>query len=74
MAEETRFVGIDISKAQVDVAVRLAGERWIVSYDDTGVKELVSEIVHLGPALVLLEATGGLELPRWQRWPLRRCR
>ena len=63
MEEETRFVGIDISKAQVDVAVRPTGERWIVSYDETGVQELVSEIVDLGPALVLLEATGGLELP-----------
>ena len=33
------------------------------SYDETGVAELVSLLVDLGPALVLLEATGGLELP-----------
>ena len=63
MEEETRFVGIDVSKAQVDVAVWPTGQRWIVSYDETGVKELVSQMVDLGPALVLLEATGGLELP-----------
>ena len=63
MEGEPRFVGIDVSKAQVDVAVRPTGQRWVVSYDETGIKELVSQMVGLGPALVLLEATGGLELP-----------
>ena len=63
MGGEPRFVGIDVSKAQVDVAVRPTGQRWAVSYDETGVEELVSQMVDLGPALVLLEATGGLELP-----------
>ena len=63
MVREPRFVGIDVSKAQVDVAVRPTGQRWVVSYDQTGVEELVSQMVDLGPALVLLEATGGLELP-----------
>ena len=63
MEGQPRFVGIDVSKAQVDVAVRPTGQRWVVSYDETGVKELVSQMVGLGPAMVLLEATGGLELP-----------
>ena len=63
MEEETIFVGIDVSKAQVDVAVRPTGQRWIVSYDETGIEELLSQIVNLVPALVLLEATGGLEMP-----------
>ena len=62
MEQEPSFVGIDVSKAQVDVAVRPTGQRWVVSYDDTGVQELVSQMVDLGPALVLLEGTGGLEL------------
>ena len=63
MEEEPRYVGIDVSKAQVDVAVRPTGQRWVVSYDETGVEELVVQMVDLGPALVLLEASGGLELP-----------
>ena len=63
MEGEPRFVGIDVSKAQLDVAVRPTGQRWVVSYDETGIKELVSQMVDLGPAMVLLEATGGLELP-----------
>ena len=62
MAGESRYVGIDVSKARVDVAVRPTGQRWVASYDEAGVEELVSQMVDLGPALVLLEATGGLEL------------
>ena len=62
MEQEPRFLGIDVSKAHVDVAVRPTGQRWVVSYDDTSVQELVSQMVDLGPDLVLLESTGGLEL------------
>ena len=58
-----RFVGIDVSKAQLDVAVRPTGKRWTLPYDQTGIEGLIPQIVDLEPALVLLEATGGLELP-----------
>ena len=47
----------------MDVAVRPAGQRWVVAYDETGVEKLISQMRDLGPSLVLLEATGGLELP-----------
>ena len=60
---EARFVGIDVSKAQLDVAVRPTGKRWTLPYDQTGIEGLIPQIVDLEPALVLLEATGGLELP-----------
>ena len=60
---EPRFVGIDVSKAQLDVAVRPTGKRWVLPYDETGIEGLIPQIVDLEPALVLLEATGGLELP-----------
>ena len=63
MEENPRYIGIDVSKAQVDVAVRPTGQRWAASYNETGVGELVSQIVDIGPAMVLLEATGGLEVP-----------
>ena len=63
MEQEGIYVGIDVAKAQVDVAVRPTGQRWVVSYDETGVGELVSQMEDLSPALVLLEASGGLELP-----------
>ena len=63
MEREVIYVGIDVAKAQVDVAVRPTGDRWEVSYDDAGVGKLVSQTGDLGPAMVLLEASGGLELP-----------
>ena len=63
MEGEPRFVGIDVSKAQLDVAVRPTGKRWTLPYDQTGIEGLIPQIVDLEPALVLLEATGGLELP-----------
>ena len=63
MEQESTYVGIDVAKAQVDVAVRLTGQTWTITYDDAGVQELVSQLKTLEPALVLLEATGGLELP-----------
>ena len=47
----------------MDVAVRPTGKRWVLPYDETGIEGLIPQIVDLGPALVLLEATGGLELP-----------
>ena len=48
----------------MDVAVGPTGQRWVVSFDETGVGELVSQMEDLrSPALVLLEASGGLELP-----------
>ncbi|MCY3644463.1 MAG: IS110 family transposase [Acidimicrobiaceae bacterium] len=62
MEGEPRYVGIDVSKTQVDVAVRPTGQSWVVPYNEDGVAELVSQMVDLGPELVLLEATGGLEL------------
>ena len=63
MEGEARFVGIDVSKAQLDVAVRPTGKRWTLPYDQTGIEGLIPQIVDLEPALVLLEATGGLEPP-----------
>ena len=61
--EPTTFVGIDVAKAQVDVAVRPTDQLWSISYDESGVRDLVSRLKALQPAMVLLEASGGLELP-----------
>ena len=62
MGQEGIYIGIDVAKAKVDVAVRPTGERWEVPRDEAGIPQLVSAPA-LGPAVVLLEATGGLELP-----------
>src|SRR5437867_8942895 len=55
------FVGIDVAKAQLDIALRPSGERWAVPNDASGVTTLVERLQALHPALIVLEATGGLE-------------
>ena len=63
MEQEATYVGIDVAKAQVDVAVRPTDDRWEVPHDEAGVRQLVSRLKALEPVMVLLEASGGLELP-----------
>jgi transposase len=55
------FVGIDVAKAQVDIAVRPSGERWAVPNEATGIGTLVDRLHTLHPTLIVLEAPGGLE-------------
>ena len=63
MEQEATYVGIDVAKAQVDVAIRPTDDRWEVSHGEAGIRQLVSQLKTLEPAMVLLEASGGLELP-----------
>ncbi len=51
------FVGIDVSKAHLDVAVPGEVEVRRVGNDERGIQGLVAELVQLSPALVVLEAT-----------------
>lgn len=55
------FVGIDVSKAQLDVALLPTAERWSETNDEAGIAHLVQRLGAFDPALVVLEATGGLE-------------
>jgi transposase len=55
------FAGIDVSKAALDVALRPSGEHWRSPNDEAGIAELVDRLRPLGPGLIVLEATGGLE-------------
>ncbi len=57
----TSFIGIDVSKARLDVAVRPSGEAWQRSNDEAGIAALVERLQALAPQLIVLEATGGLE-------------
>lgn len=63
MAELPAFVGIDVSKARLDVHCRPDAAAFAVANDPIGVAELVARLAPLRPALVVLEATGGLEHP-----------
>jgi len=57
------FVGIDVAKAHLDVAVRPTGESWRVPNDPAGIAELVARLAVQRPTLLVVEATGGLEVP-----------
>lgn len=62
MTPPSIFVGIDVSKAQLDVALRPDG-RFAVPNDEPGVAQLLTHLKAISPTLVVLEATGGVELP-----------
>ena len=54
------FVGIDVAKAQLNIALRPTGERWALPNDASGITPLVERLQALRPTLIVLEATGGL--------------
>jgi len=56
-------VGIDVAKDRLDVAQRPGTEAWGVTNDERGIADLVARLKALRPTLVVLEATGGIELP-----------
>ena len=58
-----RFVGIDVSKATLDIAVRPTAEVWQVANSPDGIDALVERVTRLGATLVVLEATGGYGAP-----------
>jgi transposase len=55
------FVGIDVAKASLDVAVRPSGEGWQLANEEAALLPLLTRLQSLGPTLVVLEATGGFE-------------
>ncbi len=57
------YVGIDICKSRLDLGTSLAEKVLTYPNDADGLNELVAHLVTVGPALVVLEATGGLETP-----------
>ena len=61
MTTAASFVGLDVSKAQIDVAVRPADEHWQVAHTEAGLSELAARLTALQPAGIVVEATGGYE-------------
>ena len=63
MVSQPLFVGIDVAKATLDVAIRPTSETWSVTNDDAGITALVTQVSAPAPTLVVLEATGGFHGP-----------
>jgi transposase len=62
MHQEEVFVGIDVSKARLDIAVIPSGDANVCPNNEEGISLLVDLMKSLSPTLVVLEATGGLEM------------
>lgn len=58
---ETIYVGIDVSSQVLEVAVSTEPSTWQAGNDSGGIEQMAARLQALGPALVVLEATGGYE-------------
>ena len=55
------FVGIDVAKDRLDVAVRPSGESFVVARTGAGISELTTKLTTLSAQIIAIEATGGFE-------------
>jgi len=63
MEQKPVYVGVDVSKTQLDIAVRPTGQRWTAANTEAGIADAVARLQSLAPALIVLEATGGIQVP-----------
>jgi transposase len=56
------YVGIDVSKEHLDIALHEGKRIGRCSHDDAGLAALAKELASIGPELIVLEATGGYEI------------
>lgn len=56
------YIGVDVAKDHLDVAIRPEGKIWTIQNNDKEIKELVTQIQETSPELIVMEATGGLEI------------
>jgi transposase len=62
MIESVSFVGIDVAKAHLDLAIWPSEQTDRLAHDTAGITALIEQMQALGPQLIVLEATGGLEV------------
>ena len=58
-----KFIGIDVSKLQLEVAAHESDYQFRCPNKLSSFDQLIAELIDLQPALIVLEATGGLEMP-----------
>jgi len=61
MSHVTHFVGIDIAKHSLEVAVRPTGQQLTLTYDEAGLQQLLRTLPAPGTCLSVVEATGGYQ-------------
>jgi transposase len=57
-----KFVGIDVSKSTLDVCIEPDEKTLHVAYDEAGIKQIVDRLKEVSSTLIVIEATGGLEI------------
>jgi transposase len=57
------YIGIDVSKSHLDLALLPSAECWSEPNDEIGIARVIKRLGDLSPTLIVLEATGGLERP-----------
>jgi transposase len=65
MSENTteKFVGIDVAKSALDLWMEPGGHFWHRDNDEAGRRAVCQLLTEAPPTLIVLEATGGLEMP-----------
>lgn len=63
LASAPCFVGIDIGKSELEIAVEPSGERWTSATTASALSRLAERLATRQPTLIVLEATGGYEVP-----------
>jgi transposase len=62
VVEKQLFIGIDVSKARLDVALRPGGESFSVANHQRGIAALIKQLKKLSVSRIVLEASGGYEI------------
>lgn len=57
------FIGIDVSKSLLDIATRPSGTGCSVTNSETEIIKVVETLKALSPKVIVIEATGGMEVP-----------
>ena len=61
MNKEKAYVGIDVAKAHLDIALDSSERKWQFGNDEVGISQVTELLQEISPALVVMEATGGYE-------------
>jgi transposase len=59
---EQQWIGIDVCQKYLDIYVRPQGKLFQVTNDEVGISKLVQTLKNIQPELIVLEATGGMEI------------
>lgn len=62
MTDSNIFIGIDVSKDALDIAIRPTGEVFRIDYNEVELRILAKKLLSLAPSRIVLESTGGIEL------------